>query len=351
MPKRIWLVSIIIFSLFINIMPAKDKEKPSKTVSDLLSDCYVNGICEFDKNNYSKAAEYFRKFLDKKPSCNKINIMIKDAFKTYQETEINLVRGEELYNRGHYDQAYPFFEKILDLVPNHTKAKNYLQKCYKNMEVRIRILDEPTADGQEIKEKVISRDAELKLFAVAYDKDGSFLGPIRVRWITTGELAKISSYPIRKELNFSPLRINKKGTVKAILFKDTVAETGIITTSDGKAVSVKIFDVPDPVGKEVDFINLRSGEKITLYAHGFDKNNEYVGVVPIAWSATGSIDKEYRRYFSSFEYTSKKAGKGLITIVTKNRKSRNIRINISPSDLYYLQIEDAPDGKGYEIFS
>lgn len=354
MEKKIIFVIFLIINIFFfnNLIAQSQGTNLSQTSTEnMIYKYYIKGIREYYNQNYNKACEYFRKFLDEKPSCNRISIMFKDAFEKYQSVEINLMQAEELYNNNYYEEAIPFLNNVLKIEPNNKRALKYLKECYKKLELTIKIVDKPTADGKEIKDRIISTDEELKLFAVGFDRNNNFLGPIKVEWYSTGTLEKIRNLKRSESLIFSPVNANTFGRIRAYIAKNKFSETGLIKVKEGKLNYFKIQTSTKLLDEEVKDIEIQAGEKIELYAHGFDKNGKYLGLVPVKWKIKGFVSKCSKKYSSSFLFISKKAGNGKLVIKAKNGYKLNIKVKVLPSEPYYFQIESAPGGTGYEIFS
>lgn len=356
--KRIFIIVlkiIVIFSLSVNMSIKKEKieevkkeEELKESQIDKIWKCYQNGVVYYYKQDYGRACENFRKFLDKYPSNKRINMMFQDAFSKYQKIEVNFIQAKALIEDHFYSEAIPFLNEVLNVEPNNKDALNYLFECYKKIEITIKILDKPSITGNEIKDITISPDEELKFYAVGYDKNNSFIGPVRVKWHTTGTLNKIKNSGLSSSLNFSPVIANKKGTVKAVALKKNFTQTGKIKVTKSKLSYFKVQAILDLSEDEIEDITLKAGEKIRLYAHGFDKNDQYIGVIPVQWEATG-VKKYFKKYISSFFYVSKKAGKGRLFIKAKNGKRKSIDISVLPGKVAYIQIEDSLKGKGQEV--
>ncbi|MBN1898376.1 MAG: hypothetical protein JW827_06335 [Spirochaetes bacterium] len=342
---------LLILLMILNSPVVRSESSSTSEKQDLSYQYYIKSIIECNNQNYTKACEYSKKFLEQHPSCNQINIMFKEAFDKFQKVEMALFQGQEMYNARHYEEALSFFHQVLGIEPANDRALDYIKKCYEKLRIKVKIVDEPTSEGKEIVDLEMSLDDEKELHAVGYDALGKFMGPVKVKWVGLGDLKKLNIFIKQSSIIFSPVATGSDGKLRAIAYPNGFDETGTIRVTEGRAASLKITRTENHKDDEVKELFPEAGREIRLYAHGYDQQGHYTGPVPVTWRVRGEPDKIFKSWISHFNFKSKKKGEGQLIVNMKNGFQKEIPVKITPLEASYIQIENAPDGKGSEIFS
>ncbi|RKX79587.1 MAG: hypothetical protein DRP57_13625, partial [Spirochaetes bacterium] len=139
------------------------------------------------------------------------------------------------------------------------------------------------------------------LYAAGYDNNNNFAANANVNWSVTGSLTGLSS----DNTNTYVVTLNptKPGTGTVVTSNSngwTDDQTGTITVNQAELASLKIRTAANNGGVELNDSTAASGESWTLYAAGYDVYGNYLGDVPVKWSASGdSIG-----YFTSIDSTA-----------------------------------------------
>ncbi|MBU1077937.1 MAG: hypothetical protein KKH98_11635, partial [Spirochaetes bacterium] len=250
----LFLLLLLTVALFLPVTGV-NAVRPSKGVGEkdkIIDDFFMQGLKSYIQRDFKGAAESWQKVLELQPTHNRAKIYFEKAFYKYQTMETNFYRGLNHFNKENYKTAIPFFKETLIVNPRHQKAIYYLQLCYDLLKTVLKIVDAPGKEGKDIKKLTITTDDEIVLYAVGFDGIGNYLGPVKVKWATTGTLDEIEKPDPDNKLNFSPATFDTKGSIVATLSKEISAKTGEIIIKRGKLKYVKILDGSDFMGKDVD---------------------------------------------------------------------------------------------------
>ncbi len=153
---------------------------------------------------------------------------------------------------------------------------------------QISINDAPGAAGVEVGIVNLTAGQALNLYASGYDLDGNFRSAQSVNWASTGTLEPILVFG--SSLTFTPSVAPTSGTITATL--DTLNDaTGLISVSEGTLANIIIRTGPAGGGVEFTTSLITADQSVSLYAAGYDANNNYVSEVTATWSSTGSLDQ------------------------------------------------------------
>lgn len=353
--KNIILFLVLIVFLYV---PNAYAVRPSKGIGEkdkIIDQCFMEGINFYLQRDFKKASELWKKVLEMQPTHNRAKIYFEKAFQKYQDMEINFYHGLYCFTKEDYHKAIEYFKKTLLINPGHKKAIYYLELYYKLLQVNLKIVQKPEKDAPEVKNLNITTDDEVVLYAIGYGGLNQYLGLIKVNWENTGTLDAVSQKEKTAKIKFAPDTFDTSGSIIAFLNKEIKTQTGKIKVKKGKLKYVKIMDAPNFMGENVqaiETIDISAGMIKKLYAAGFDKNDIYIGDVPVDWNTVGDIDKMKIKNSSEFSFQLKQAGKGKIIARAKNKFVVIIsNVTIRPCELSYIQIEDAKAGKGKEIYN
>ncbi|MBN1898301.1 MAG: hypothetical protein JW827_05960 [Spirochaetes bacterium] len=342
---------ILFFSIFPDFLLCQVQSNTKN--SNIIETYFLEGVNFYISRDFKNAAEMWKKVLDREPSHKRARMYFEKAYDKYQEMETNFYQGLRRYKNDECEKAIPYFKRTLLVNPRHEKARHYLTLSYDCIKIRIKIVDKPDAKGKVISDREITTDDVLKLYAVGFDGKGNFVGPIEVKWESTGTLDSPDKDKYSTVLNYTPSTFDTEGTMKATLKGLIPGETGKITVKPGRLSYIKIMDGPDFTGEEVTFIKMTTDQTLRLYAAGFDKNDVYVGDVAADWSSSGELRKIDVRNSQVLNFSPARARvKGRIIAASKNGPVAIIsNTDIRAGQIHYVRIEDAPDGKGNEVYS
>jgi hypothetical protein len=141
--------------------------------------------------------------------------------------------------------------------------------------------------GEEVGVYSMSTDEELTLYAAGYDGDGNYVADQAVAWSSSGNLDAVGA--TSNGYTFSPSSASTSGTIIAT-FGAMNDETGTITVSGGALSSIMIRTDPDDGGSEYTTHTMTTDDQDTLYAAGYDGDNNYLGDQEVTWSSDGNLD-------------------------------------------------------------
>ena len=92
---------------------------------------FTRGLNFYIQREFKKAADEWKKVLDRMPTHTRAKIYMEKAYSQYNRMEINFYKGLDKFNLEKYKEAIPFFKKTLMINPRHKKAMYYLDLCYR----------------------------------------------------------------------------------------------------------------------------------------------------------------------------------------------------------------------------
>lgn len=352
--KFVKLIVLLLFFLLFMCGNAISQQKTSvnEKKNSKIEELFMKGLNYYIQRDFKRASESWEKVLNLEPTHSRAKIYFEKAFKKYQNMEINFYQGLHKFSDEKFREAIPFFKKTLFINPRHKKALYYLKMCYKLLEINLQIVKKIKKNAEQINDVNLTTDSELILCALGYDGLNNYLGAIKVNWKQTGTLDEINEKDKKSQIKFAPSTFDTEGTIIAYLDEDIQAETGKIKVSMGRLHHIKIVNAPNDEGDEVTKLSITSDQTKKLYAAGYDKSDIYIGDVPVDWQTSGTLEKKTENNTSVLNFNSRKIGKGEITAIAKNKSKAIIKdVQVKPGQVAYIQIEDAPDGKGKEVYS
>lgn len=348
------LLSIILLTSNISFSQTSDDADKKLTKRERIEKYFMDGVNYYIGRDFKNAAEMWKKVLDLEPSHKRARMYFEKAFNKYQDMQVNYYKGLKKYKANECRDAIPYFKKALLINPRHEKARQYLNLSYECIKVTVKIVKKTDKNAEPVKEVQMTTDDVLNLYAIGFDGKGNYVGTVDVTWEVTGTLDAIKQKEPSSKLKFAPSTFDTSGTIKAIPDNGYAGETGTIKVVRGRLAYIKIMDSPNYSGKEVKKIRMTTDDTLKLYAAGFDKKDVYIGDVPVDWHTEGELDKVDVQNSPVLEFSPSKANvKGKIVAEAKigNAKVSIDDIIITHGKLHYVRIEDAPDGKGKEVYN
>ncbi len=314
---------------------------------------FLEGLNRYLSRDYKQAVESWKKVLEIEPFHSRAMMYMEKSYEKSKSMENNYYDGVNKFKAGKYKEAKPYFEKTLLINPKHREAREYLNEIYEKLNMKVKIVKELKKDAEEIKEKEMTTDEELKLFAIGYDSKNNYLGAIEVIWEVTGNLDPIERKEFSSSLVYAPYHFDIEGTIRAIPDVGKEAATGLIKVKQGRLNAIKLRDTKNGKGDEITRLKMTTDQTMRIYCAGYDKNEEYINDVPIDWIMENGIDIMKQENSSSVLLNFKKVVQqnkilakskhGFLTIITN--------ITVEPGKLQYLRIENNPEGQGEEVYS
>jgi hypothetical protein len=192
----------------------------------------------------------------------------------------------------------------------------------------------------------LTTDQSLTMYAAGYDANNNFLYDVNVSWSSTGTLDNVvgtgSSYV------FNPLTANTSGTIVATsgIYSD---QTGTITVAVGILNYITINSTTGATGVPVETLSLTADDTYTLYAAGYDADNNFRNMVSAVWNQTGTLDNVTGTATSYVFNPVTAPTSGTITATFSGNTDATGTITVDPGALNYIRINDAPGAGGIEI--
>ncbi len=192
------------------------------------------------------------------------------------------------------------------------------------------IRDQANGGGQAYREKTftMTTDSSITLYAAIYDAMGNFRRDSAVTWSGIG-LVGVPTGPASK-ITYSPTQPGSGQiiTTSPTLINDT---TGTITVTSGALNYIVIQDASGPGGNEIGDLILSAGQTVTLYASGYDRDNNYLGDQSVTWSFIGSTLGTFApNPGTSTTFQAQAAGNAVIRAITSGGiadVTGNIQVN------------------------
>jgi hypothetical protein len=169
-----------------------------------------------------------------------------------------------------------------------------------------------------------------------------------VDWATTGTLD--SQTATDTSFTFAPVTANRTGTITADAGSGITDATGTITVNAGALHHIVIRDTAGGVGSEVGTHTMTTDDLFTVYAAGYDADDNYIADQAVDWATTGTLDGQTATG-SSFAFAPTTANtSGMITADAGGGVTdATDTITVNLGALHHIVIRDAVDGGGVEV--
>ena len=211
------------------------------------------------------------------------------------------------------------------------------------------IRDAADGGGAEVDTHTMTTDDEYTVHAAGYDADDNFIDDQVVNWATTGTLDSQTSSG--SSFTFAPTTADTSGTITADAGGGITDTTGTVTVTVGALHHIVIRDAAGGGGAEVDTRAMTIYETLTVWASGYDADENYVGDVSVTWTGTGAVAGQLAPTSGvSTMFTAGPAGQGTIQAdAGGGLVDATGTITVSPGDLHHIVIRDAAGGGGDEV--
>jgi hypothetical protein len=210
----------------------------------------------------------------------------------------------------------------------------------------IRINGTAGAGGVAVGNTTLTAGQSLNLYASGYDEDGNYRSAVNVTWSSTGTLDPVNASGT--SYIFTPTTAPSSGTIVADngTYSDA---TGTILVSAGTLSYIKIMPTTGGAGDEVGDVSLSADDALTLYAAGYDANDNYLGDVTATWVSTGTLD-DISLTGSSISFNPIIApASGTIIADVNGESDATGLISVGVGSLHHIKINNSPGSMGVEI--
>jgi len=188
------------------------------------------------------------------------------------------------------------------------------------------------------------------MHASSYDADGNYLNDVSVTWSVTTAIGSVSlttgisatftaTTPGQGSINASHSASGKSDN------------TGVMTVTTGAISSIILRNAPDGGGGIVAAVNISADDELTIYAAGYDSQNNFVSDVSVTWSAsTGNLAPTISGTGSSYTFsptTSGRSGRILATHASDTEQTGTI--TVSDGALSRVRVNSSGSGNQSEI--
>ena len=142
--------------------------------------------------------------------------------------------------------------------------------------------------GEEFGDSTMTTDDAVTFYAAGYDDEDNYIRDVGADWSLGGSLS--GSGGTGTSFTYAPDVSGRSGAIAADTTGVTGDITGTITVIDGALAYVRIVDAAGGAGSEYTTGSLTAGDNLTLYAAGYDADDNFVADQSVDWSTTGSLD-------------------------------------------------------------
>ncbi|MEJ2052544.1 MAG: hypothetical protein P8X42_01375, partial [Calditrichaceae bacterium] len=221
---------------------------------------------------------------------------------------------------------------------------------------QLRIQTSDIADGAILTDTTIAASEDLTLYAVGYDVDGNYLGLASTpsNWILSGLTGTLAPANPTNTVTFSP-QASGTGSIRATADSDpTIYDiSGTIRITPATIDYVVIQNEPNAAGSPINNVTLNLGETLTLYAVGYDAEDNFVGTANVDWSVTGTLSGLSSNNTNTYVTTLTPTSPGSGTVQTSNANGwtddATGTVTVQPGTLSRLEIRTAAGGAGVAL--
>ncbi|KPL08429.1 hypothetical protein AMJ86_00570 [bacterium SM23_57] len=205
----------------------------------------------------------------------------------------------------------------------------------------------PNNTGQAMSRTVpitLTTDDILTLYAAGYDASNNYIKDTTATWIGIGKLANVVN-DTGKILNFNPGDVitTSGNFIRAHPSSGADAFTGDIYVNPGKIHHLVIQDGWVSGSNPIIDKTVKAGNNLSMYAIGYDSDDNYVRPVWARWSVDGNMGWVDPDSSTTVTFHPDTVGFGLVTADTMNGLiSGKARITVEPGAPDYIKIVTKP---------
>ncbi|MFQ5636749.1 MAG: hypothetical protein ACE5IR_01980 [bacterium] len=214
----------------------------------------------------------------------------------------------------------------------------------------VRVNSAASGNTSEVTTNTLTTGQTFIVHASGYDADGNYRSDESVTWSVTGGIGSVS--PSSGVSTTLTAATPGTGVIQADHATAIDDATGIITVNAGNIDHILVRDAPDNGGSEVGAVGLTADETLTLYAAGYDAQDNYLGDVSVTWSSpTGNLAPAVSGTGSSFTFSPTTApASGTIRGTHASAGSDDTgTITVSVGALNFVRVNSAASGNTSEV--
>ena len=214
----------------------------------------------------------------------------------------------------------------------------------------IRIEDAAGGTGAEVTTHSMTADETFTVYAAGYDSDNNYIADQSVTWSGTGVCSGNVAPTSGTSTVFTAVGAGT-GTIAADHTTATDDTTGTITVNAGALSYIRIETLAGGTGAEVTTHSMIADATFTVYAAGYDSDNNYIADQSVTWSGTGVCSGNVAPTSgTSTVFTAVGAGTGTIAADhTTATDDTTGTITVNAGALSYIRIETLAGGTGAEV--
>ncbi len=213
---------------------------------------------------------------------------------------------------------------------------------------RIQIRDAANNGGSEVTTHTMTTDETYTVWTAGYDADGNFIADTTVNWTSSGLTPALSS--TGRSVVIDP---SKPGTATITATEPNSGltdNTGAIIVNPGAVSYLLVRSEAGGGGTEVGDMTLTLDDKLTLYAAGYDAENNYSRDVAAAWSvSTGDLDAPSPATGTSTVFSPSTPGTSGKIKADSTGIIGDETGTLTVGNISYVKIRDASGGAGNEV--
>ncbi len=218
----------------------------------------------------------------------------------------------------------------------------------------LRLQTQDVDGGQTLGDTTLTADETLTLYAIGYDGDGNYIGQTSANWSLNSLSGSLAPANPTTSVTFTP-DLMGTGSISAQAASNAQVsdQTGSITVTAGSITYVLIRDEANGGGQEVGDVSLTAGETLTLYAAGYDNNDNFAGNANVDWSVTGTLTGLSSNNTNTYVVTLTPTEPGSGTVQTSNANGwtddATGTITVTEATLASVKIRTAANNGGVEL--
>jgi len=209
------------------------------------------------------------------------------------------------------------------------------------------IEDAANGTGNPINKDTLTTDQTLTCYAIGRDAAGNYVSDVSVTWGVTGGIGDVSPGS-GTSTTFDATKVGT-GTITADDGSGHTDATGTITVNLGTLDHILIRDTASGGGSEVTTHSMTTDETFTLYAAGYDADNNYRADESVSWSTIDGLDSQpgTGTTFTFDPSTSPTSGRIVAHHTTAEDDTTGL-ITVNDGALSYIIVRKGVNGTGSE---
>ncbi|NOY79003.1 MAG: hypothetical protein GXO76_14165 [Calditrichaeota bacterium] len=211
------------------------------------------------------------------------------------------------------------------------------------------IRDAPGGAGNVVGNVNLTADQSITLYAAGYDAADNYLGDYSATWsLASGNLAPVPSGSA-SSFTFNPTTAPASGVIQAS-YNAITDVTGTISVSVGALAKVQIRTAANGGGVEVTTHTMTTDETFTVWAAGYDADDNFIADTTVSWTSTG-LTPALSSSGRSVTLDPTAPGTATVTATEPNSglTDNTGAIVINPGAITHLLVRSEAGGGGMEV--